>query len=190
MLTREEASRFTPDGGGDPQTDETLAWELLYRLEPELYDRLATAERLHPGILGWLPSSADRIVEVGAGTGRLTLDLLDHGLELVAIEPVASFRRILKRKLAAAEHGGRARVVQGFARRLQIQEKLTAQIAEAILEVLQPRGVGVVIQSEHTCMTMRGVNTPGSSLTTSTLLGVVRDDPRTRQEFLRLARGS
>ena len=81
------------------------------------------------------------------------------------------------------------RVVQGVARRLQIQEKLTAEIAEAILEVLQPRGVGVVIQSEHSCMTMRGVNTPGSSLTTSTLLGVVRDDPRTRQEFLQYVRG-
>jgi SAM-dependent methyltransferase len=113
-LTRDEASRFIPDGAGDPQTDVALAWELLYRLEPDLYDRLATAERLHPGILGWLPSSADRIVEVGAGTGRLTLDLLDHGLELVAIEPVAPFRQILKRKLAATDHGYRARVIQGF----------------------------------------------------------------------------
>jgi GTP cyclohydrolase IA len=81
------------------------------------------------------------------------------------------------------------RVVQGFARRLQIQEKLTAEIAEAICEVLQPRGVGVVIQSEHSCMTMRGVNTPGSSLTTSSMLGVVRNDPRTRQEFLQYVRG-
>jgi len=79
-----------------------------------------------------------------------------------------------------------ARVVHGFARRLQIQEKLTAEIASAIQEVLKPRGVGVVIESEHSCMTMRGVNTPGSRLTTSSLLGVVRDDPRTRQEFLAL----
>jgi GTP cyclohydrolase I len=81
-----------------------------------------------------------------------------------------------------------ARVVQGFARRLQIQEKLTAEIAEAIQEILQPRGVGVVIESEHSCMTMRGVNTPGSRLTTSRLTGVVRDDPRTRQEFLEFVR--
>lgn len=79
-----------------------------------------------------------------------------------------------------------ARVVNGFARRLQIQEKLTAEIAQAIQEVLQPQGVGVVIEAEHACMTLRGVNTPGSSLTTSSLLGVVRDDPRTRAEFLRL----
>ena len=81
-----------------------------------------------------------------------------------------------------------ARVVHGFARRLQIQEKLTAQIAEAIQDILKPKGVGVVIVSEHSCMTMRGVNTPGSRLTTSTLLGEVRDDPRTRQEFFDLVR--
>jgi GTP cyclohydrolase I len=81
-----------------------------------------------------------------------------------------------------------ARVVQGFARRLQIQEKLTAEVADAIQEVLQPKGVGVVVTAEHSCMTMRGVNTPGSKLTTSTLLGVVRDDPRTRQEFLEYVR--
>ena len=81
-----------------------------------------------------------------------------------------------------------ARVVNGFARRLQIQEKLTAEIAEAIQEILQPKGVGVVLVSEHSCMTMRGVNTPGSSLTTSHLLGEVRDDPRTRQEFFDLVR--
>jgi GTP cyclohydrolase I len=83
-----------------------------------------------------------------------------------------------------------ARVVNGFSRRLQIQEKLTAEIAHAIDEVLRPQGVGVVIEAEHSCMTLRGVNTPGSSLTTSHLTGVIRDDARTRQEFLRLARGN
>jgi GTP cyclohydrolase I len=81
-----------------------------------------------------------------------------------------------------------ARVVHGFARRLQIQEKLTAEIAEAIHDILEPKGVGVVLVSEHSCMTMRGVNTPGSRLTTSHLLGEVRDDPRTRQEFFELVR--
>ena len=82
-----------------------------------------------------------------------------------------------------------ARVVRGFARRLQIQEKMTAEIAQAIHEVLKPHGVGVLIEAEHSCMTMRGVNSPGSNLTTSALLGTIRDDPRTREEFLRLARG-
>ena len=83
-----------------------------------------------------------------------------------------------------------ARVVHGFARRLQIQEKLTAEVAEAIQDILRPKGVGVVVVSEHSCMTMRGVNTPGSRLTTSHLLGEVRDDPRTRQEFFELVRSA
>lgn len=82
-----------------------------------------------------------------------------------------------------------SRVVNGFARRLQIQEKLTAEIAGAIQEVLNPHGVGVVIEAEHACMTLRGVNTPGSSLVTSSLLGAVRDDMRTRMEFMRLVQG-
>lgn len=82
-----------------------------------------------------------------------------------------------------------ARVVQGFARRLQIQEKLTADVAKAIAEVLKPRGVGVVIQAEHSCMTIRGVNNPGSVLSTSHLIGAVRNDPKTREEFFRLTNG-
>ena len=82
------------------------------------------------------------------------------------------------------------RVVNGYAGRLQIQEKMTAEIATAINEVLQPKGVGVVIEAEHSCMTLRGVNSPSSSLSTSQLIGAVREDARTRQEFLRLARGA
>lgn len=113
VFTAEEARRFIPDGDGDPGTDIVLAWELLYRLEPDLYDQLASAERLHPGILRWLPRSAERIVEVGAGTGRLTLDLVDHGREIVAIEPAAPLRQVLQRKLAEAGHGGVC-VLPGF----------------------------------------------------------------------------
>jgi GTP cyclohydrolase I len=81
-----------------------------------------------------------------------------------------------------------ARVVHGFARRLQIQEKLTAEIAHAIDDILKPKGVGVVIEAEHSCMTLRGVGTVGSHLITSHLTGAIRDDARTRQEFLRLTR--
>ena len=80
-------------------------------------------------------------------------------------------------------------MVRGFARRLQIQEKMTSDIANAIQDVLRPHGVGVVIEAEHSCMTMRGVDVPGASLSTSCLLGTVREDPRTREEFLRLVRG-
>jgi len=114
VLSRDEARRFVPGGSGDPQTDVTLAWELLYRLEPELYDRLVSAERLHPDVLGWLPGTADRIVEVGAGAGRLTLELIERGREVVAVEPAAPLRQILMRRLAGAGHGYRARVTHGF----------------------------------------------------------------------------
>ena len=79
-----------------------------------------------------------------------------------------------------------ARVVRGFSQRLQIQEKLTAQIAKAVQTILEPKGVGVVIQSEHSCMTMRGINTPGSLLTTSTLLRCARRPCAPGQEFLEL----
>ena len=120
VFTREEASRFVPRGDGDPRTDVVLAWELLYRLEPGLYDRLASAERLHPGIAGWLPHHVDRIAEVGAGTGRLTMELADRGDHVVAVEPAAPLRRILRRKLAAAGHRDRVRVVHGFFDRLPL----------------------------------------------------------------------
>ncbi|HEU4562456.1 MAG TPA: GTP cyclohydrolase I FolE [Longimicrobium sp.] len=79
------------------------------------------------------------------------------------------------------------RIVEVFARRLQVQERLTQQIADAICEVLRPRGVGVVIEAAHLCMMMRGVEKQNSSTITSALRGVFRDDTRTREEFLRLA---
>lgn len=77
-----------------------------------------------------------------------------------------------------------ARVVDAYAKRLQIQEKLTAQIANTINEVLQPRGVAVVIEAAHECMSTRGVHKTGVSMVTSRMLGVFRDDPSTRRELL------
>jgi GTP cyclohydrolase I len=77
-----------------------------------------------------------------------------------------------------------ARVVEAYAKRLQIQEKMTAQIANAINDVLKPRGVAVIVEAEHQCMTTRGVHKPGVSMVTSTMLGAFRDDPMTRREFL------
>jgi SAM-dependent methyltransferase len=114
VFTRDEASRFVPSSGGDPQSDVVLAWELLYRLEPELYDRLVRAERLHAGVVGWLPSGVDRIAEVGAGTGRLTMELIERGQRVVAVEPALPLRRILRGKIAAAGAQDRAQVVDGF----------------------------------------------------------------------------
>jgi GTP cyclohydrolase I len=81
------------------------------------------------------------------------------------------------------------RVVEVFARRLQVQERLGEQIADAIAEVLQPRGVGVVIEAVHLCMMMRGVEKQNSRTITSSLRGLFRDDAKTRSEFLRLAHG-
>lgn len=77
-----------------------------------------------------------------------------------------------------------ARVVEAYARRLQVQEKMTSQIADCIQRVLQPRGVGVVIEGGHGCMTSRGVHKRGVSMITSKMLGGFRDDARTRAEFL------
>ena len=77
-----------------------------------------------------------------------------------------------------------ARIVDAYAKRLQIQEKMTAQIANTIDHVLQPQGVGVIIKAEHHCMTSRGVHKPGTDLVTSRMLGVFRDNPITRQELL------
>jgi len=81
------------------------------------------------------------------------------------------------------------RVVDLYARRLQVQERLTTQVARWLCDALEPRGVGVVIEAEHLCMSLRGVQKPGARTITSALHGVVRDDPRTRQEFLALTGG-
>jgi GTP cyclohydrolase IA len=77
-----------------------------------------------------------------------------------------------------------ARVVEGYARRLQVQEKLTAQVAGCISDVLKPRGVGVVVDATHECMTTRGIHKRGVSMITSRMMGTFREDARTRMEFL------
>jgi GTP cyclohydrolase I len=79
-----------------------------------------------------------------------------------------------------------ARVLHGFARRLQVQERLTAQVADCIAEHLKPQGVAVVIEASHACMSSRGVNTPGVLMTTSRMMGCFRDDERSRKEVLAL----
>ena len=79
-----------------------------------------------------------------------------------------------------------ARVLHGFARRLQVQERLTAQVADCIWENLEPKGVAVVIEASHACMTARGVGTPGVMMTTSRMMGIFRSDERSRREVLAL----
>jgi SAM-dependent methyltransferase len=113
VLNGAEAARFLCSGDTDPRHDLALAWELLYRLEPELYDRLMRAERLHPGILEWLPARVGRIVEVGAGSGRLTTELTGRCDHVVAVEPAGPLRRLLAERLP--RHAGcRIDLVEAF----------------------------------------------------------------------------
>ena len=111
VFSAEESACFLDRTIADPQRDATVAWELLYRLEPELYERLVAAEHLHPGILEWLPPHVPRIIEVGAGTGRLTLELVGRCDQLTAVEPAAPLRERLRAKLASVPN---IRIISGF----------------------------------------------------------------------------
>jgi SAM-dependent methyltransferase len=109
----ELVSRIDEDPGAWTQVAVELAWELLYRLDPELYSRLIAGETLHPGIIDWLPDAIPRAVEVGAGLGRLTVSIAPRCGELVAVEPAAPLRAGLKRRLRNLEYDNVA-VVPGF----------------------------------------------------------------------------
>jgi SAM-dependent methyltransferase len=111
VFSPEEADHFLDGVIVDPQRNSSLAWELLYRLEPDLYERLVAAEHLHPGIIEWLPPHVPRIIEVGAGTGRLTLELVARCDQLTAVEPAAPLRDRLRLKLASAAN---VRIISGF----------------------------------------------------------------------------
>ena len=123
ILTEEEARRFLGDGNRSPQDDIALAWELLYRLEPDLYDRLVQAEQIHPAILDWLPRHVGRIVEVAAGTGRLTAELIERCDELTAVEPAASLRAVLAARLRHRAGGHHLRLTDGFFDSLPVPDR-------------------------------------------------------------------
>ena len=162
-ISPDERRRLFIEDRADPQSDPGLAWELLYRLEPELYDRLAVAERLHPDILQWLPNHVERIVEVGAGSGRLTLELVNRCNELTAIEPAASLREILVRKLerndalgaASGDQPARVRVIGGFLDALPMADR-SAELVVAC-SVLTPEqshgGNRGLAEMERVCAT-------------------------------------
>ena len=153
VFTRDEATRFSPPGAGDPQQDATLAWELLYRLEPELYDRLASAERLHPGVVDWLPRDVDQIVEVGAGTGRLTMDLIERGQRVTAVEPALPLRRILHRKIAAAGCLDRVRLMHGYFDRLPLPDDFASLVVScsAFTPSAEHGGAAGLSEMERVC---------------------------------------
>jgi SAM-dependent methyltransferase len=162
-ISPDERRRLFIEDRADPQRDPGLAWELLYRLEPELYDRLVVAERLHPDILRWLPNHVERIVEVGAGSGRLTLELVNRCNELTAIEPAASLREILVRKLerndivgaASGDQPAQVHVIGGFLEALPMADR-SAELVVAC-SVLTPEqshgGNRGLAEMERVCAT-------------------------------------
>ena len=119
-FSAEEAGHFLEGVIADPQRSPSLAWELLYRLEPDLYERLVAAEHLHPGILEWLPPHVPRIIEVGAGTGRLTLELVARCDQLIAVEPATPLRQRLRGKLPTAAN---VQIIGGFFDALPFPDK-------------------------------------------------------------------
>ena len=154
ILTEEEARRFGVDGRRGSEENLALAWELLYRLEPELYDRLVQAERLHPAILDWLPRHTDRIVEVAAGSGRLTTELIERCDTLIAVEPAAPLRALLAARLG--DHaGGRLRLVHGFFDCLPVSDKSAGLVITCSALTPDPThgGDAGLAEMERVCMT-------------------------------------
>ncbi len=123
-FTAEERERFLGPLDGAPweSVGPAVGWELLYRLEPALYDRLVAGERLHPGIMAWLPQRVVSAVEVGAGTGRLTVELAPRCDHLVAVEPAAPMREVLAGRLRERGLEDRVDVVEGFFERLPVPD--------------------------------------------------------------------
>jgi SAM-dependent methyltransferase len=169
--SREDIAALLPDEGlsrlivdrAAPQRDADLAWELLYRLEPELYDRLVVAERLHPRILQWLPNHVERIVEVGAGSGRLTVELVSRCNALTAVEPAAPLREVLVRKLdrrlalaaASGHQAAQFRVIGGFLDALPVADRSAELvIACSVLTPDQSHGGDMgLAEMERVCAT-------------------------------------
>jgi GTP cyclohydrolase I len=184
------------DGSSSELRDVVL--QLLTQLgeDPKRDGLLRTPERVEQS-LRWLTRGYEMTVEEMVGDGVFEAD---HD-EMVIVKDIEIYsmceHHLLpffgKAHIAYIPNGKIVgfsklpRIVEVFARRLQVQERLTDQIASAIQDVLQPMGVGVVIEAAHLCMMMRGVEKQHSRTITSAVRGLFRSDPRTREEFLRLA---
>jgi SAM-dependent methyltransferase len=151
IFSAEESRRFLDGTIADPQRNPALAWELIYRLEPDLYDRLVAAEPLHPGILEWLPPHVPRIIEVGAGTGRLTLDLVARCDQLTAVEPAQPLRERLRGKLPSSE--GNLRIVGGFFDALPAADRSAELVIACSALTPEPAhgGEGGLAEMERVC---------------------------------------
>ncbi|HEY9478653.1 MAG TPA: GTP cyclohydrolase I FolE [Gemmatimonadaceae bacterium] len=177
--------------------DRMLEFENIVRREleligedPERQGLLKTPERVAKS-LSWLTRGYD--MSVADVVGDAVFD--EQHASMVMVRDIELYSMCEHHMLpffgkAHIAYIPKGRIVEVFARRLQVQERRTEQIAEAIEEVLQPEGVGVVIECEHLCMMMRGVEKQNSKTITSALRGSFKDCPMTRDEFLRLAYGS
>ncbi len=191
----------TDDDGHDPEAFRALVRELLERVgeDPERDGLLRTPDRVERS-LRWLTRGYRMTVEDAVGDA-----IFDEGHHnMVIVKDIEMYSMCEHHLLpffgkvhVAYIPDGRIvglsklpRVVEVFARRLQVQERLTEQVASAIMDVLQPEGVGVVIEAAHLCMMMRGVEKQNSRTITSAMKGVFLDDVGTREEFLRLVHPS
>ena len=175
----ESAARALLDALGVDLTDESL--RDTPRRMARMYSELLTPAPLHPTTF---PNDGG-YDELVVATGIPFHSLCEH--HLLPFVGVAHVGYLPGERIIGLSK--LARVVELFARRLQVQERLTTQVAGWLDERLAPRGVGVVLEAEHLCMSLRGVQKPGARTITSALHGVVRDDARTRQEFLTLTGG-
>jgi GTP cyclohydrolase I len=164
--------------------------------DPERPGLLRTPERVAKS-LAWLTRGYEMRVEEAIGEGVFAEEheamVLVRDIEMYSLcehHLLPFYGRVHIAYLPAGRIVGLSklpRVVEVFARRLQVQERLTEQIAQSLMDVLEPQGVGVIIEAAHLCMMMRGVEKQNSLTVTSAMKGVFLHDPRTRDEFLRLA---
>jgi len=184
------------NGSSEPSTVERAAHDLLLALGADVgADGLRETPRrmaeAYAELLSPVPFNLTTFPnEEGYDELVVVRDIPFHSL---CMHHVLPFHGVAHVAYLPAEHilglSKLARVVDRFARDLQLQERLTVQIAAWLQEHLRPKGVGVVLEAEHFCMSLRGVQKPGAKTVTSALHGQVRDDPRTRQEFLSLTGG-
>ena len=178
MPAAQRAARDLLDALGIDLTDESV--RDTPRRIADMYDELLTPRPFNPTTF---PNDGD-YDELVVATGIPFHSLCEH--HLLPFVGVAHVGYLPGERIIGLSK--LARVVERFARSLQIQERMTTQIARWLDEQLEPRGVGVVLEAEHLCMSLRGVQKPGSRTVTSALRGRLRDDPATRQEFLDLTR--
>jgi GTP cyclohydrolase I len=191
LLTEEEP------GGVDLAAAESAAHDLLLALGADLTDEgladtPARVARMYAELLMPTPFTATTFPNDG-GYDQLVVarDIPFHSLcehHLLPFIGVAHIAYLPGERIVGLSK--LARVVESFARALQLQERLTTQVADWLQRELVPKGVGVVLEAEHLCMSLRGIQKPGATTVTSALHGLVRDDPRTRQEFLAVTQRS